>query len=83
MSDGAVGPFTIIAVIATVAITIILANTALSAFGDAFRDFLGVDVFMRSEYVEVWSRVSQLAWAVVAVAFAAAAFTVWRVIRER
>ena len=82
MSD-AVGPLTIIAVVATVAIVIVLANTALSAFGAAFKNLTGTDVFMQPEYTAVWSKVSQLAWALVAVAFAAAAFTVWKVIRER
>jgi len=82
MSD-AVGPLTIIAVIATVAIAVILANTALSAFAEAFKNATGADVFMRPEYVDIWSRISQLAWAIVAVAFAAAAFTVWKVIQER
>jgi hypothetical protein len=83
MSDGAVGPFTLIAVIATVAIVIIMANTALSAFAGAFKNLTGTDVFMQPEYVAIWERASQLAWALVAVAFVAAAFTVWRVIRER
>jgi len=82
MSD-AVGPLTIIAIVATVAIAIVLANTALSAFGAAFKNLTGADVFMQPEYTAVWSKVSQLAWALVAVAFAAAAFTVWKVIRER
>jgi hypothetical protein len=80
---GAVGPFMIIAVIATAAIAVIFANTALSAFAEAFKNATGTDVFMRPEYTAIWSAVSQLAWAVVAVTFAAAAFTVWRVIRER
>jgi hypothetical protein len=80
---GAVGPFTIIAVVATVAIVIVLANTALSAFAGAFRNAVGTDVFMKPEYTAIWSRVSQFAWAIIAVAFAAAAFTVWKVIRER
>ena len=83
MSDGAVGPFTVIAVIATVAIVVILANTALSAFAAAWKNATGADVFMEPQYVAVWERVSQFAWAIIAVAFAAAAFTVWRVIRER
>jgi len=79
----AVGPLTIIAVVATVAIAIVLANTALSAFAAAFKNITGTDVFMRPEYTEVWSKVSQMAWALVAAAFAAAAFTVWKVIKER
>jgi hypothetical protein len=84
MSDGdAVGPFTVIAVVATVAIVIVLANTALSAFAAAWKDATGTDIFMQPEYVAVWEKASQFAWALVAVAFAAAAFTVWRVIRER
>ncbi len=82
MSD-AVGPFTLIAVVATVAIVVIFANTALSAFAAAWRDVTGTDIFMQPEYVPLWERASQLAWAVIAVALAAAAFTVWRVIRER
>ncbi len=82
-SDGAVGPFTLIAAAATIAIVIVLANTALSAFGAAFKNLTGTDIFMQPEYVAVWERVSQFAWAVVAAAFAAAAFTVWRVIKER
>ena len=82
MSD-AVGPFTIIAVVAITAIVIVLANTALSVFGAAFKNLTGTDVFMQSQYTETWSKVSQLAWALVAVTFAAAAFTVWKVIRER
>jgi len=79
----AVGPLTIIAVVATVAITIVLANTALSAFGAAFKNLTGTDVFMQPEYTAAWSKVSQMAWVLVAAAFAAAAFTVWKVIRER
>jgi hypothetical protein len=82
MSD-AVGPFTVTAVIATVAIVIVLANTALSAFGATFKDVTGTDIFMQPQYTAVWERVSQFAWAIVTVAFVAAAFTVWRVIRER
>jgi len=82
MSD-AVGPLTATAVIATVAIVIVLANTALSAFGAAFKNATGTDIFMQPQYTAMWSQVSQFAWAIVAVAFVAAAFTVWRVIRER
>jgi outer membrane protein assembly factor BamE (lipoprotein component of BamABCDE complex) len=82
MSD-AVGPFTVTAVIATIAIVIVLANTALSAFATAWKDVTGSDIFMQPQYVEVWSKVSQFAWAVIAVTLAAAAFTVWRVIKER
>ena len=82
MSD-AVGPFTVIAVIAIVTMVVIFANTALSAFGAAWKNVTGTDIFMQPQYSEVWSRVSQFAWAIVAVTFAAAAFTVWRVIRER
>lgn len=81
--DGAAGPFTLIAVIATIAIVVILANTALSAYAHVFKQLLGTDVFMQQQYTAVWSRLSQFAWALVAVVFAAAAFTVWRVIRER
>jgi riboflavin transporter FmnP len=80
---GAVGPLTAIAVLATVAIVIVLANTALSAFAGAFKNAVGADVFMQPEYTAIWSKVSQFAWAIVAVTFAAAAFTVWKVIRER
>jgi hypothetical protein len=83
MSEDAVGPLTIIAVIATVAIVVILANTALSVFGAAFRNLTGTDVFMRSEYAAMWSKVSQFAWALIVVTFVGAAFTVWKVIRER
>ena len=79
----AVGPLTIIAVVATIAIVIVLANITLSTFGAAFKNLTGADVFMQPGYTEVWSKVSQLAWALVAVAFVAAAFTVWKVIRER
>jgi len=82
MSD-AVGPFTIIAVVATVAIVIVLANTALSAFAMAWKDVTGTDIFMQPQYTAIWEKVSQFAWAIVAVMFAAAAFTVWKVIRER
>jgi carbon starvation protein CstA len=83
MSDGAVGPLTIIAVAATILIVIVLANTALSAFGAVFKNATGADIFMGSQYVAVWERMSQFAWAIVAVTFVAAALTVWRVIRER
>jgi len=82
MSD-AVGPFTVIAVIAVVAIAVIFANTALSAFAAAWKSVAGTDIFTQPQYTEVWSKVSQFAWAIIAVTFAAAAFTVWRVIRER
>ncbi len=82
MSD-AVGPFTVTAVIATIAIVVIFANTALSAFAAAWKDVTGTDIFMEPQYTAVWERVSQFAWAIIAVVFAAAAFTVWRVIRER
>ncbi len=82
MSD-AVGPLTVTAVIATVALAVIFANTALSAFAEAWRTVTGTDIFMQPEYVAVWERASQFAWAVIAVTLAAAAFTVWRVIRER
>jgi hypothetical protein len=85
MSDegGAVGPLTVIAVIATMAIVIILANTALSAYASVFKNLQGTDIFMDSQYTAMWSEVSQFGWALVAVVFAAAAFTVWKVIRER
>jgi hypothetical protein len=79
----AVGPFTLIAVVATVAIVVIFANTALSAFAAAWKDVTGTDIFMEPQYTAVWERASQFAWAVIAVTLAAAAFTVWRVIRER
>jgi len=82
MSD-AVGPFTVTAVIATVAIVIVLANATLSAFATAWRDVTGTDIFMQPQYVAMWEKASQLAWAIIAVVFVAAAFTVWRVIRER
>jgi len=82
MSD-AVGPLTIVAVVATITIVIVLANTALSAFGAAFKNVTGTDIFMQPQYTAAWEKVSQFAWAVIAVTFAAAAFTVWRVIRER
>ena len=83
MSDGVVGPFTVIAVVATIAIVVIFSNTALSAFAAAWRDVTGTDIFMQSQYTAIWEKVSQFAWAIVAVTFAAAAFTVWKVIRER
>jgi hypothetical protein len=38
---------------------------------------------MQPQYTAVWEKVSQFAWAIIAVTLAAAAFTVWRVIRER
>jgi len=82
MSD-AVGPFTITAVIAAVAIVIVLANTVLSAFATAWKAVTGTDIFMQPQYTAIWEKVSQFAWAVIAVTLAAAAFTVWRVIRER
>jgi hypothetical protein len=82
MSD-AVGPLTIIAVAATILITVALVNTMLSAFAAAFKNATGTDVFMQPEYVPLWEKASQFAWAAVVVVFAAAAFTVWRVIRER
>ncbi len=82
MSD-AVGPLTVTAVIATIALAIIFANTALSAFAAAWKDVTGTDIFMQPEYVAVWERASQFAWAIIAVVFVAAAFTVWKVIRER
>jgi len=78
---GAVGPLTIIAVVATIAIAVVLANTALSAYGAVFKQLMGTDVLM--QYGDMWGKVSQFAWALVAVVFAAAAFTVWKVIRER
>jgi FlaG/FlaF family flagellin (archaellin) len=83
MSDDAVGPITIIAAIATIAVVVILANTALSAFGASFKNITGTDIFMRSEYTAVWNKVSQFAWALIVAAFVGAAFMVWRVIRER
>jgi len=78
---GAIGPLTVIAVLATIAIVIILANTALSAYAAVFKNLLGTDIFM--QYTDMWSGVSQFAWALVVVVFAGAAFTVWKVIRER
>ncbi|MFZ8840089.1 MAG: hypothetical protein ACO2PM_14510 [Pyrobaculum sp.] len=83
MSDGAVGPFTIIAVIATVALVVIYANASLSVFAAAWKNVTGTDIFMEPQYTAVWERASQFAWAVVAVTLVAAAFTVWRVIKER
>jgi len=83
MSDDAVGPFTIIAVVATIAIVIVLANTALSAFAASWKNVTGTDIFMQPQYTAMWSQASQFAWAIVAVAFVAAAFTVWKVIKER
>jgi len=82
MSDAA-GPFTIIAVVATITIVIVLANTALSTFAVTWKNVTGTDIFMQPQYVAVWEKASQLAWAIIAVVFVAAAFTVWRVIRER
>ncbi len=82
MSD-AVGPLTVTAVIATVALAVIFANTALSAFAAAWKDVTGTDIFTEPQYTAVWERASQFAWAVIAVTLAAAAFTVWKVIRER
>jgi len=83
MTGGAVGPFTVIAVVATVALVIIFANTTLSAFAMAWKNVTGTDVFMQPQYTKVWSQASQFAWAIVAATLAAAAFTVWKVIRER
>ena len=83
MTDGAVGPFTVIAVVATIALVVIFANTALSTFAAAWKNVTGTDIFMQPQYTTIWSQVSQFAWAIVAVTFVVAAFTVWRVIRER
>jgi len=78
---GAAGPLTIIAVLAVVAIATVAANTALSTVADGFKKLVGVDVFLT--YDALWSRVTQVGWVIVVATFAAAAFTVWRVIRER
>jgi len=83
MSEDAVGPLTIIAVVGIITIVVILANTSLSAFATVFKNLLGTDIFMDPQYTAAWSRVSQFAWALVIVVFVGAAFTVWRVIRER
>ena len=80
---GAVGPLTIIAVVATITIVVMLTNIVLSAYDAVFKNVWGTDVFMQQEYTAIWSKVSQFAWALIATAFAAAAFTVWRVIKER
>lgn len=79
----AIGPFTVIAVVGIIAIVIILANTSLSAFGTVFKNLLGTDIFTQPQYTAIWSKVSQFAWAIVVVTFVGAAFTVWKVIRER
>jgi roadblock/LC7 domain-containing protein len=81
MSDGAVGPLTIIAVLAVVAIATAAANTAMSAVADGFRKLTGEDIFL--PYADLWSEVTKVGWLITAATFAAAAFTVWRVIRER
>jgi len=78
---GAAGPLTIIAVLAAVAIATVAANTALSTVADGFKKLVGVDVFLT--YDALWSQVTQVGWVIVVATFAAAAFTVWRVIRER
>jgi len=78
---GAAGPLTIIAVLAAVAIATVAANTALSTVADGFKKLVDADVFL--PYDALWSRVTQVGWIIVAATFAAAAFTVWRVIRER
>ena len=81
MSGDAVGPLTIIAVLAVVAIATVAANTAMSAIADGFKKLTGTDIFL--QYRDLWSGVSHVGWIIVAAAFVAAAFTVWRVIRER
>jgi hypothetical protein len=81
MSDGAVGPLTIIAVLAVVAIATVAANTALSAVAAGFKELTGEDIFL--PYADLWGEVTQVGWVLIAMTFAAAAFTVWRVIRER
>jgi hypothetical protein len=81
MSDGAVGPLTIIAVLATVAVATVAANMAMSAVADGFKKLTGADIFM--QYQDIWGEVSKVGWIITAATFAAAAFTVWRVIRER
>ena len=78
---GAVGPLTIIAVLAVIAIATVAANTALSAVAGGFKELTGTDIFL--PYGDLWGEVSQVGWAIIALVFAAAAFTVWRVIRER
>jgi len=81
MSGDAVGPLTIIAILAVVAIATVAANTAMSAIADGFKQLTGTDIFL--PYADLWSEVTQLGWIIIAATFAAAAFTVWRVIRER
>jgi len=81
MSGDAVGPLTIIAVLAVVAIATVAANTAMSAVADGFKKLTGTDIFL--EYRDLWSGVTHIGWIIIAATFAAAAFTVWRVIRER
>ncbi len=81
MSGDAVGPLTIIAVLATVAIATIAANTALSAIADGFKQLTGEDIFL--EYRDLWSGVTHIGWIIIAATSAVAAFTVWRVIKER
>ncbi len=81
MSSDAVGPLTIIAVLAVIAIATIAANTAMSAIADGFKKLTGTDIFL--EYADLWSEVTHVGWIITAATFAAAAFTVWRVIRER
>ena len=81
MTSDAVGPLTIIAVLAVVAIATVAANTAMSAVADGFKKLTGIDIFL--QYQDLWGEVSKVGWIIVAATFAAAAFTVWRVIRER
>jgi hypothetical protein len=78
---GAAGPLTIIAVLATVAIATVAANTALSTVADGLKKLVDADVFL--QYDALWSQVTQVGWVIIVATFAAAAFTVWRVIRER
>jgi roadblock/LC7 domain-containing protein len=81
MSDGAAGPLTIIAVLAVIAIATVAANTAMSAIANGFKELTGTDIFL--PYADLWGEVAQVGWVIIALTFAAAAFTVWRVIRER
>jgi hypothetical protein len=81
MTTDAVGPLTIIAILAVIAIATVAANTALSAVAGGFKQLTGVDIFL--EYRDIWSEVSKVGWIITTATFAAAAFTVWRVIRER
>jgi roadblock/LC7 domain-containing protein len=81
MTGDAVGPLTIIAVLAVIAIATVAANTAMSAVADGFKKLTGEDIFL--PYRDLWGEVSKVGWLIIAATFSAAAFTVWRVIRER